>query len=307
MSSSQTRRFILVTRKTRLEELVDRYNTWPQAKFYLEHNQADVGDYLNEHDVYREQLVEAEAILRSLGPLQVLERSLLPNYQFNQRDIIVVVGQDGLVANTLKYLNGQPLIGVNPDRSRWNGTLLPFTIRDIPTVAKDAIGDAANCQEVVLAHASTNDGQQMLAVNDLFIGPRSHTSARYALHWNGESEAQSSSGIIVSTGLGSTGWFRSIVTGAMAISGASSHPMEDGFAWDKRELQFTVREPFPSQTSSTSLVFGRIKQNKPLIIDSHLGDGGIIFSDGIESDYLNFNAGTTVNIGIAERIGRLVI
>lgn len=307
MSNAQTRRFILVTRKTRLEELVDRYNTWPQAKFYLEHNQADVGDYLIEHDNYRQQLVEAESMLRVLGPLQILERTLLPNYQFNESDIVVVVGQDGLVANTLKYLQGQSLVAVNPDPSRWDGTLLPFTVQDIPMVAKDAINNMGSFQEVVLAQASTNDGQKMLAVNDLFIGPRSHTSARYVLHWNGESEEQSSSGVIVSTGLGSTGWFRSIVTGAIAISGASTHPMKDGFAWDKRALQFTVREPFPSQTTSASMVFGRITQKQPLVVESRLGEGGVIFSDGIETDYLNFNAGTTVNIEVAERVGRLLI
>lgn len=113
--SNSQYRFVLVTRKTRLQELVARFNTWPQARFYLEHNDADVQDYLNEHDLYQQRLREAERVLRGFGRFQQLERSLLPNYQFTPSDIVVVIGQDGLVANTLKYLQGQPLIAINPD------------------------------------------------------------------------------------------------------------------------------------------------------------------------------------------------
>ena len=97
-------RFILVTRKTRMQELIERFNTWPQARFYLEHNQVDAQDYLDEHDLYQQRLQQAEQVLKRLGRFQLLERSLLPNYQFGRSDIVVVIGQDGLVANTLKYL-----------------------------------------------------------------------------------------------------------------------------------------------------------------------------------------------------------
>ena len=36
-------------------------------------------------------------------------------------------------------------------------------------------------------------------------------------------------------------------------------------------------------------------------------ENGVIFSDGIESDYLAFNAGMQATIGVAERAGRLVV
>jgi hypothetical protein len=35
-------------------------------------------------------------------------------------------------------------------------------------------------------------------------------------------------------------------------------------------------------------------------------EGGVIFSDGIESDYLAFNAGSSASIGISPRKTRLV-
>ncbi len=306
MNRSSDHRFILVTRKTRLQELIERFNTWPQARFYLEHNQVDAQDYLDEHDLYNERIRAAESLLRPLGPLQILERIFLPSYQFGKRDIVIVIGQDGLVANTLKYLDGQPVIGVNPDPARFDGKLLPFEIGDLESALATTLGGEGERKQVSFAEASTNLGQRMLAVNDLFIGPRSHISARYRLDWNGRSELQSSSGIIVSTGFGSTGWFQSVLAGAVGVAGTESHPLATGFAWDAQRLQFAVREPFPSNTTGVELVFGEVSNEMPLRLESLMPEHGVIFSDGIESDAIAFNSGTIVRIGIARTRGLLV-
>lgn len=307
MGTSQTLRFILVSRKTRLQELTERFNTWPQAKFYLEHNHVDAVDYLKEHDIYMGQLQEAERILKGQGRFQLLERSYLPDYRFGAGDIIVVVGQDGLVANTLKYVQGQPVIAVNPDPKRWEGRLLPFVLSDLEEIVQRARGGKCQCKSITFAEARTNDGQRLLGVNDLFIGPRSHTSARYALQWHGEQEEQSSSGIIVSTGFGSSGWFKSVLAGAIGVTGQKTHPLAKGFDWQAKKLYFTVREPFPSRTSGAHLVFGAIEGEEVLRLESHMPENGVVFSDGIESDYLNFNSGTVLTVGVAADHGQLVV
>ncbi|MEQ5128358.1 sugar kinase [Providencia alcalifaciens] len=306
MSQHDDVRFVLVMRKTRMQELIERFNTWSQAKFYLEHNDVEVSDYLLEHDVYQRQLIQAESVLKGIGRFQLLERKLLPSYQFSARDIVVVIGQDGLVANTLKYLNGQPVIAINPEPTRWDGKLLPFEIGQLSDVVTRTLTGKVNQKSVTFAQATTNDGQTLLAVNDLFIGPKSHTSARYRVKWQGQQEFQSSSGIIVSTGLGSTGWFQSIIAGAQAIAGTHSHPLSQGFGWDEKRLQFSVREPFRSRMTGTELVFGTIEQTSPLQLESLMSENGVIFSDGIEDDYLNFNAGCIASIGIAETQGLLI-
>ncbi|MBU0656002.1 MAG: sugar kinase [Gammaproteobacteria bacterium] len=305
-TSNSQYRFVLVTRKTRLQELVERFNTWPQARFYLEHNDADAQDYLNEHDLYQQRLREAERVLRALGRFQQLERSLLPNYQFTSSDIVVVIGQDGLVANTLKYLQGQPVIAINPDPERWDGKLLPFVIDELRDVVTRTLTGKTGSKSITFAEARTNDGQVMRAVNDLFIGPKSHTSARYTLSWKGKRETQSSSGIIVSTGFGSTGWFQSVLAGAMGVTRAQGHELSHGFDWEEKRLQFSVREPFPSRTTGVELVFGAITRQAPLRLESQMPENGVIFSDGIEADYLGFNSGAVVTVGVAEMQGQLV-
>lgn len=45
----------------------------------------------------------------------------------------------------------------------------------------------------------------------------------------------------------------------------------------------------------------------PLIMESRMAENGVIFSDGVEKDFLEFNSGTQATIGIAEKKGMLVV
>src|ERR1700746_4011675 len=120
-------KIVLVTRKTRLEELVERFNTREQAKFYIEHMGLDFSDYDREHATYAGAVRQLRRDLEGLLPkLQVIDRGFLPTFLFTPEDLVVTIGQDGLVVNTAKYLSGQPVVAVNPDPSRYDGILLPY-------------------------------------------------------------------------------------------------------------------------------------------------------------------------------------
>ncbi len=305
------RKVVLVTRRTRLEELLARHHTLAQAKFYLEHLGADFSDYLAESAAYARGLEIVVRTLEAWGRYQVVDRAYLPNFIFAPNDIVVALGQDGLVANSMKYLDGQPLIGLNPEPSRWEGILLPFEPGDLGALLPEVARDHRPVKAVTMAQARLSDGQVLRAVNDLFIGPRTHTSALYDIQVGKTCESQSSSGIIVSTGLGSTAWLKSIVTGSLGIARAMrAVTAEIGYKaqpWDSPQLTFTVREPFPSRTSSAQLVFGRISAREPLQLRSRMPENGVIFSDGMEADYLRFVAGMEATITVAESQGRLVV
>jgi NAD kinase len=310
MSSVGDRKVVLVTRKTRLEDLIVKHLTTDQARFYVEHLGADFSDYQREHDVYREQQRRTVRTLEQWGRYQIIERSFLPNFIFGPTDIVVALGQDGVVANTMKYLHSHPLIGLNPDAGRYDGVLLPFVPEDLPALLQDVAAEKRPFKAVTMAKASLANGQVLYAVNDLFIGARSHTSAVYEIVSGTQKETQSSSGLIVSTGLGSTAWFKSIVTGSLAIASALSTPSKAAYSplpWDSSELRFAVREPFPSRTSQAGLVYGRLTKSEQLRVRSLMPENGTIFSDGIEVDRLDFNSGTEVEVTVADREGRLVV
>jgi NAD kinase len=325
-------KLILVTRPTRLADLVARFNTVAQARFYVEHLGADFSDYLQEDENYRRALKQAQATLGQLGRVQVVDRGFVSNFIFGAGDTIVTLGQDGLVANTLKYLDGQPVVGVNPDPGRWDGQLLPFQVDDLGKILPEVFAKRRPTRAVTMAKATLNNGQAMYAVNDLFIGPKSHGSARYVIHSGDATEKQSSSGVIVSTGLGSTGWLKSLLTGAAAVAESANSfqfdqipdvfvrrgdgqpakprktkPARSEFGSDADYLCFTVREPFPTRHTGASVVFGKVTADQPLVLLSQMAEHGVIFSDGIEKDFLEFNSGTKATIGIAEKKGTLVL
>ena len=331
-------KIILVTRPTRVAELKRRFNTRSQAKFYVSHLGQDFSDYEQEDERYVASVQTTLALLETLGRVQVIDRSFLPNFAFGPEDVVVVLGQDGLVANTVKYLEGQPVVGVNPDPARWDGLLLPFRVPDLIKVIPEVLVKKRPTEAVTMAQAKLNTGETLYAVNDLFIGPRTHTSARYVIELGDQRETHSSSGVIVSTGLGSTGWLKSLLTGASAIvqslgSDSAKELQEEfalavaarrtgksppvlpkkrlvaksEFAWDASHLCFTVREPFPSRTTQTGIVFGRVTTHQPLTLTSQMPENGVIFSDGIEADFLEFRSGSRAVIMPADRQGCLVV
>lgn len=314
MVAPSERKIVLVTRRTRLEELIVRHHTVSQARFYVEHLGADFDDYQREHERYKQSLRATVDVLADHGRYHQLDRNYLTNYQFAADDIVMALGQDGLVANTMKYLDGQILVGVNPDTQRYDGVLLPFETGDLARLLPELLLDRRPSREVSMGKVTLSDKQTLYAVNDLFIGCKTHTSARYEIRFEDQHETHSSSGLIVSTGLGSTAWMRSVVVGSAAIAKSAQSVLAEGsdagyepLPWDADCLRFAVREPFPSKTSQTDLVFGEIGRAQTLNLRSLMPENGVIFSDGIESDFLQFNAGTEAIIGVAEKRGRLAV
>jgi hypothetical protein len=307
-------KIILVTRKTRLEGLIERFNTIGQARFYLEHSGGDFDLYQREHDVYYAAVAALRSQLQALIKLQEIERGMLPNFLFTETNIVVAIGIDGLVANTAKYLSGQPLIAVNPDPANIDGILLPFDVQKAVLAAKNVLKQQMTTRKISMAEVRLNDGQSLLAFNDFFIGVKSHVSARYSIEIGGRQERQSSSGIIVSTGVGSTGWLSSmfnmangILTGLQPAQSVGQIVPASRFDWESDRLVFVVREPFISKTSAAKLVFGNITPKTPLVVRSEISESGVIFSDGVEADFLAFNSGAIATIALAEKKTNLVV
>jgi len=308
-------KIVVITKKTALEELVERFNTRDQARFYLEHMGASFVEYERDHETYQAAL---ETVRRGFPPgarHQFVDRSFLSTFTFGERDLVVTLGPDGLVVNTAKYLTCQSLLALNPDPQRIDGVLVPFFAQgEAGEQMRRALRGDYRLRHISMVCARLNDGQSLYAVNDLFIGQRTHVSARYLLRHRQEEEEQSSSGIIVSTGAGSTGWFRSVLTGASGVVEAfvpeervATVREQYRFDWEAEYLYFSIREPFPSKRSEARLIFGRVERGEVMEIVSQMPQNGVIFGDGVEEDYLQFNSGAIAAIGLAEKKLNLIV
>ncbi|MFD6164233.1 hypothetical protein ACFWFR_03535 [Oerskovia sp. NPDC060287] len=338
------RRVVVVHRRTELDELLDRHATRGQAEFFLRTRGRTLAAVQERHDTVTEARARVAAAIPEGWRRADVERADLGRFLVAPEDVVVVVGQDGLVANVAKYLTDQPVLGVDPQPGTNAGALVRL---DVPTAVgllqragratraetarqetggRTAGGRGAGrpddgapghalglrTEDLTTVRASLDDGQVLTALNEVFVGHPSHQSARYRIAADGpgdtaggrgasrgsvRNERQSSSGVIVATGAGATGWCASIARerGGRRLPG----PTDPALAW-------FVREAWPSPATGADLTEGLLDAGGELRLTVE-SDQLVVFGDGVESDRLVASWGQEVTVRVGENRLRLVV
>lgn len=290
-------RIVMVRRRTDYESLLLEHGTPQMAEFRLQGRGIALGPLHKQHRVV---LAAAERVLGQVPTTwrkTWVLREDLDRFRFEADDIVVGVGLDGLVPNVAKYLQGQPVIGINPFALPQR--MMHFRPDQIRSLYQER---AFTLERRVMVEAEIEDGGRIFALNELFVGHCTHQSARYDLCAAGQQEHQSSSGIIITTGTGATGWASSIAQATGLPATELPEPTAD---WG----YYLVREAWPSSFTGTSLVRGKVghEGEQTLRVTSKMQEGGLIFGDGIESDHLSFAWGQTAVVRISDRALNLAV
>ncbi|HET7735729.1 MAG TPA: hypothetical protein VFK52_07125 [Nocardioidaceae bacterium] len=290
-----TPRVVVVHRRSEYDELLRRHGTRGQAQFFLSTRGRSLDAVEEAHARLRRALDVVHASVPPDWRRGSVERGELARFLFEPDDLVVVVGQDGLVANVAKYLDGQPVLGVDPGVAGNLGVLT----RHAPGEAAELLPVLSGLptEERTMVEARLDDGQCLTALNELYVGHASHQTARYRLASPGGTERQASSGVIVSTGTGATGWCRS--------------------AWLERRspltlpgprdpvLAFFVREAWPSPATGTAHTEGLLTATDVLTLEVE-SDRLVVFGDGLEKDFLTASWGQSLEVRTSGRVLRLV-
>jgi hypothetical protein len=291
-------RCVLVERPTELRELLARHGTREQARFFLERRGLDLREVEERHLRFEEVRAGVLGAVPPAWRTATVQRADLDRFLFAEDDIVLVLGQDGLVANVAKYLDGQPVIGLNPEPERFPGVLVAHPPAACADLCADVAAGRAPIDARTMVSAALDDGQELLALNEVFVGHRSHQSARYALTVGDRREQQSSSGLIVATGTGATGWAKSI-----------NHQAGDPLALPapgSAQVAWLVREAWESAATGAALTAGLLAPGEHLEVTCELGADGVVFGDGIEADRLELDWGQRVTIAAARQRLQLV-
>jgi len=288
-------RAVVVYRRTELDELLATHGTRGQAAFFLRSRGRDIDDVQSRHDAVQRARTRVDAAIPVDWRRGLVERTDLSRFVFGDEDVIVVVGQDGLVANVAKYLEGQPVLGVNAEPDRNPGVLVNHRADEVEKILghPDALHRVTHC---TMVEAELDDGQMLRALNEIYIGHPSHQSARYRIEFGAGAERQSSSGVLVGTGTGGTGWCRSVWLERGSRLALPARPDPD--------LCWFVREAWPSPATGTDLTEGLLTAGEELgiVAESDL----VVFGDGIESDALTMSWGQRIRVRRAPVALRLV-
>jgi NAD kinase len=294
-----TPRAVVVHRRTELEELVAHHGTRQQVAFFLKSRDRDIDEVEAQHTSQHDALGGVSSAIPMDWRRGQVERRDLDRFVFGPEDVVVAVGQDGLVANVAKYLSGQIVIGLNPAPDRNPGVLVrhaPVAIDELLRTASSGVDAAVESRAMV--EATLDDGQTLRALNEIYVGHPSHQSARYRIVTSdGVVERQSSSGVLIGTGTGSTGWCRSAWLerhSTLSLPG----PEDARLCW-------FVREAWPSPATGTTVTEGIIESGGQLtlIAESDL----VLFGDGIETDSLTLSWGQSVRLSVAQQRLRLLV
>jgi len=283
-------RVVVVSRRSELDELLIRHGTIAAAAYFLRQRGRGLDGVMARHEALQAALTTVGAAVPPAWRRGLVTRDDLPRFLFAPEDVVVAVGQDGLVANVAKYLDGQPVIGVDPEPGRNPGVLVRHTADTVGSLLK---AGEYTTRDLTMVAATLDDGQELLGLNEVYIGHPTHQSSRYLLSTSdGQAERQSSSGVVVGTGTGATGWCASIAR-QRADSPDLPGPEEPALCW-------FVREAWPSPATGVALTSGRLVAGDALMVTSE-GERGVVFADGVETDHLTLAWGQRVTIGISAR------
>jgi hypothetical protein len=285
---------VLVERPTEFRDLLARHGTREQARFFLSQRGSALREVEERHLHYEEVRAGVIGAIPPAWRTATVGRDDLDRYLFAADDIVVVLGQDGLVANVAKYLSGQPVIGLNPEPELNPGVLVNQRPEAMGDLCADIFAGRAAYEERTMVRATLDDGQELRALNEVYFGHRTHQSARYELRVGEAREHQSSSGLIVATGTGATGWASSI---NRQVRLDMPRPVASELAW-------FVREAWASPTTGVTLTAGLLARGAELVVAGERE--GVVFGDGIEDDRLSVDWGQRVTIAAAAQRLRLV-
>ncbi|MGH3737688.1 MAG: hypothetical protein ACRDT6_19060 [Micromonosporaceae bacterium] len=302
-------RVVVVHRRSEYDELLARHGTPGAAAYFLRQRGRSLDDVTVRHEALTEALAAVAAAVPADWRRGSVRREDLPRFLFGPEDIVVTVGQDGLVANVAKYLDGQPVVGVDPESGRNPGVLARHAAGAVGELLRAVAAGSAETQQRTMVEAELDDGQTLYGLNEIYVGHAGHQSARYVVSVAGTAartvgrtgatrrERQSSSGIVIGTGTGATGWCASIA-GERATPPALPAPGAATLCW-------FVREAWPSPVTGTSLTGGVLAEGESLEVACE-SERLVAFADGLEADHLALTWGQRLTVRVSSRRLNLV-
>ena len=218
---------------------------------------------------------------------KLANRDKLSKTQFQDKDLIIAVGGDGTFLRAAQFTDNQLIFGVNADVKNKEGFLMKANKKDFEIKLKKIIKNEAKIKKLPRLEAYINNQKiETLALNEFFIGSRkSYHAAKYSIGIYDKKEIQKSSGILVTTPVGSYAWAKSCCERTLPLNSSN--------------YQFIVREPYMGkELFMPTVIHGEIKPQEKMILTSTRRDNGVL---AINESVYDFNNGDVAEIFLSDK------
>lgn len=211
-------------------------------------------------DTHTKHMRALETITDALSefgvPHKMTDRTSIKS--FKGYDLIITVGGDGTFLRTSHYVNHQLMLGINSVPSLSVGALCSLKINQIKSQLGHILKGDYQIHELNRMSIKLNsEALPLEPINDvLYTNISPAATSRYILELDKISEEHKSSGIWVSTPLGSTA--------AINAAGGMKQPPHS------RRLQYLTREPYQGIYNPYQLVRGFVEPTSRLKITSKM-------------------------------------
>ena len=165
-------------------------------------------------------------------------------------DLIITLGGDGTVLSASHYLINKPILTVNSSPNTSEGVLTKINITQLEQKLKEIQSNNFKTEKLERIEVSINNKSiDLLSLNEVFIAnEKAYRTSKYKIKFKNIEEEHRSSGLIFSTGTGSTAWFK------------SSHG--EPFSPQSKFIKMIVREPYIGRIKKFSLLNAQIDEDE---------------------------------------------
>lgn len=295
-------RVLVVTKQSKVQYDMERYG-WSYAQLLDEYARGPE-DKTRIVESHRRQLGALEVVANYIRPERIVSRNDLLVEDVVNASLVIAFGGDNHLQYVSHYISDRtPLWGVNSDPHTSFGALLGAEIAELPAALGALARGEYRFEPWTRLQVEVDGVVLPSALCDVYIGERERKyMSRHRLEvtgHNGErtSIEQKSSGMLITTGAGSSGWAKS--------AGRYLHTGEYDFPRESRYARFVLTEPssaFPNRDDSRlngpipARCDGVVLEGEQLVVHSLNDSEGIVSIDSLEEVQLPRGRTVTVRI-----------
>ncbi len=211
--------------------------------------------------------------LQQITNKTVIWKNKLSKERFKKEDIIITLGGDGTFLSASHFLTNQLILGVNTNPQKSEGHLTTANLTNLENKLKQISNKKIRIKEYTRENVKIFKKDMCIttenALNETYFGNLNpHHPSNYEIIYKNKRESQRSSGVLISTGTGSTAWYKAM----------------NGWRYDKtkKQLRFRIRELFTGRIFKAKIKKGKINPQEKLIIISRINHG-ILAIDSIRT------------------------